>query len=380
MSAASEASISREAESQDPSQMAVSRGRVIRARVAANRLGSAGAAWIVVLAFIALFADFVAPYGVDEGHSELRKAPPHRIHLFREGSLVPLRPFVYEYESTFNAETFALTYSEDRTTIYPVRFFVTGTPYQLFGLMPMRTHFFGVDEGGTISLLGTDALGRDVLSRTLIAARVSLTVPLVGMMVSVALGSLLGVASGYWGGWPDSLLQRLAEMLMAFPQIPLWMALATALPADLPPYRRYLGVTLVLSLIGWASLCRQVRGKTLALREADFIMAARASGSSTWTILLGHLVPNCFSHIVVNATLSLPGLILAESALSFLGIGITPPLVSWGTLLKDAQNVQALISQPWLLSPGLFIVSTVLAFNVFGDALRDAFDPYSKVR
>jgi peptide/nickel transport system permease protein len=302
------------------------------------------------------------------------------VHFFREGSWLPQRPFVYGFEQEVDLETFARTFTEDRTEVYPIRFFVQGEPYRLLGLIPTRIRLFGVDEGGVVSLLGTGLLGRDILSRVLVATRISLSVPVMGMLISVILGSVLGVASGYWGGLPDILLQRFTELLMSFPRIPLWMALATTLPASMPPFRRYLGVTVVLAIIGWAGLCRQIRGKTLSLKESDFVMAAHAAGSSTRTILLRHLLPNCFSHIIVVATLSVPSLILAEGSLSFLGIGITPPLVSWGTLLKDAQNVQALLNYPWLLAPGVFMVLTVLAVNFLGDALRDALDPYSKIR
>ena len=357
----------------------VSRGRILGARIMANRLGVVGIVWLVLTVFVAIFADFFAPYGVDHVHEALR-APPQRVHFFREGSWLPARPFVYGYASERDDRTFLTTFTEDPELVYPIYFFVQGEPYRLWGLIPSRLHFFGVEGDGMIALFGTGRLGRDVLSRVLVATRISLSVPIVGMLISVILGSAIGVASGYWGGVADILIQRLTEVMMSFPRIPLWMALAATLPADLSSLHRYLGVTIVLALIGWAGLCRQIRGKTLALKESDFVMAGRAAGSSLPTILFRHLVPNCFSHIVVVATLSIPGLILAESALSFLGIGITPPLVSWGTLLKDAQSVQVLTKHPWLLAPGVFMVLTVLAVNFFGDALRDALDPYSEIR
>lgn len=352
-----------------------SRTRIVWLRLIRNRLGIVGGGVLVVLFLLAIFADFVAPYGVDEVQQSYRYLSPQRIHFFHEGEWMPSRPFVYGVAGGLDPETLMRVYEEDRSEVYPIRFFVEGEPYRLLGIIPASTRLFGTDEGGIVAPFGTDRFGRDVFSRILVASRISLSVPLVGTLIGVLLGSIIGVASGYWGGVADNLIQRFTEVLMSFPRIPLWMALAATLPAEIDPFMRYLGITVVLALVGWADLARQIRGKSLALKEEEFIMAAHASGSGTWTILVRHLIPNCFSHIIVVATLGIPGYILAESSLSYLGIGITPPMVSWGVLFADAQNIQDLLRHPWMLMPGLFIVLAVLAFNFFGDALRDAVDP-----
>ena len=274
-----------------------------------------------------------------------------------------------------------------------VRFRFGAVPDQLYGIYEVRLWSadreacggaehgaFGAEGDGEVFLLGTDVLGYDIFTRVLVATRISLSVPILAMIVSVLIGAIVGASSGYFGGKVDLVIQRIAEVLMSFPRVPLWMALAATLPPEITPYQRYVGIALMLAAVGWAGLSRQVRGKALAIRESDFVSAALVAGARSPAIIVGHILPNCATILIVSSTLMVPGLILAETSLSFLGIGIVPPLVSWGTLLKAAQSVQALVHAPWLLAPGAAIVIAVLSFNFVGDALRDALDPYSERR
>jgi peptide/nickel transport system permease protein len=268
-----------------------------------------------------------------------------------------------------------LLYTTDASRKYPIRLLHRGDSYRMFGVIPTNLHLLSSD--GPFYLLGTDRMGRDLLSRILYGARISLTVGLVGVWLSIVLGSILGTVSGYRGGMTDIVIQRLIELLSAFPTVPLWMALGASLPPRWSGIQVYFGITLILSLLGWGGLARQVRGKILALREADYVLAAKCAGASDLYILFRHLMPTAYSHIIVIATLSIPGMILGETALSFLGLGIRPPLTSWGVLLEEAQRVTVVLYHPWLLYPALPVILTVVAFNFVGDALRDAADPYA---
>jgi len=354
-----------------------SQWRLMWWRFRKHRLAVGAGLVILFLYLVAAFCEFLAPYTLEARDIAYSYAPPQRLHFFGEDGF-HLRPFVYGLKSARHPETLRKIYVEDRSRRYPIRFFVRGEPYRLLGLIPTDIHLFGVDEGGTVFLLGTDALGRDMLSRVIYGARISLTIGLLGVTLSFVLGLIIGGISGYVGGWVDNLIQRLIEIIRSFPSIPLWMALSAALPAHWPPLRIYFGITIVLSFIGWTGLARQVRGKILALREEDFATAARLCGASQWRVLWRHLLPSFMSHIIVSLTLAVPGMILGETALSFLGLGLRPPVTSWGVLLKEAQNVQAVALHPWLLTPVVFVVITVLAFNFVGDGLRDAADPYAR--
>jgi peptide/nickel transport system permease protein len=332
---------------------------------------------ILALYIVAAFCEFLAPYTLKQRDTSYAFAPPQRIRFVSEDGF-HLRPFVYGLKGERHSETLRKHYAEERTRRYPIRLLVRGESYHLWGLLETDLHLFGVADGGTLFLLGTDSMGRDMFSRIIYGSRISLTIGLVGVTLSFILGLAIGTLSGYYGGWVDNLIQRGIEILRSFPSIPLWMALSAALPASWSPLRIYLGITVVLSLIGWTGLARQVRGKILSLREEDFATAALLAGASQRRIMWRHLLPSFMSHIVVSITLAIPGMILGETALSFLGLGLRPPITSWGVLLKEAQNVQAVALQPWLLTPVFFVILTVLAFNFVGDGLRDAADPYSR--
>jgi peptide/nickel transport system permease protein len=329
---------------------------------------------LVLMYATALTYEFWAPYDPNAQHQDMLYAPPMRIHFFdSEGQF--RGPFVYGLKSSIDFETYLRNYDEDTTRIYPIRLFQEGEPYRLWGLIPSNLHFVGAGEGG-LTLLGTDALGRDLFSRVLAGSRVSLSVGLVGVFLSFVLGCVLGGVSGFYGGKIDFLIQRVIELLMSLPTTPLWMALSAAVPPRWSPIQVYFAITVILSLIGWAGLARVVRGKLLEMREHDYVTAAKVAGAGQLRIIFDHLLPGFMSYLIVYLTLAVPAMILAETALSFLGLGMRAPAVSWGTLLQDAQNIQSIAIHSWQLSPVLFVIGTVICFNFVGDGLRDAADPY----
>lgn len=338
---------------------------------------------ILLIAYlIALFCEFVAPYDPNRFSPRWVLAPPMRLHFIdAEGQFHP-RPFVYGYKSSRNPETLAMVVVPDETLVLPIKFFVRGDPYEMWGRFATDRHLVGIEPGAAsrdqmLFLLGADEMGRDLLSRILYGARISLSIGLGGVFLSLILGIILGGISGYVGGTADIIIQRIIEFLRSLPAIPLWLTLGAALPPSWPPLRIYFGITIILSLIGWTGLARVVRGRFMALREEDFILAARLANASRMRIILRHMVPSFTSHLIASLTLSVPAMILSETSLSFLGLGLQPPIVSWGVLLQGAQNLRAVVLAPWLLLPGLFVVIVVLAFNFAGDGLRDAADPYA---
>jgi peptide/nickel transport system permease protein len=342
-----------------------------------SRVSIIGALMVLMLVILALFADFFCPTSLTEINLKSSFIPPQQVHFVDAEGNFHLTPFVYNYVYELDPATFQVYWKEDTTQMYPIHFFVQGSEYKLLGLLPTRLHLFGVEDGGTIYLLGTDKLGRDLWGKVIEAGRISLSMSLFGTIISVVVGSVLGVASGYYGGWVDNALQRFTEFVAAFPQLPLWMALAALVPKTADSFSVFVAMACIFALLSWTTLAREVRGKVLSLRETDFILAAKEMGASDRRIIFRHLYPNTLSHVIVILTLSIPGVILAESFLSFLGIGITEPLISWGLMMRNTQDIQTLGQHAWILSPIIFIVIAVLGFNFLGDGLRDAADPYA---
>lgn len=338
-----------------------------------------GGLLVLILGFLAIFAEFFAPYPLDQFDSKNSFIPPTTVHFVDKDGNFHWRPFVYNKVVELDPKTFVPIWTDDESQMYPIRLFVRSWEYKILGLFPTNLHLYGVDEGGSIYLLGTDQYGSDLWSKACEAGRISLSMSLFGTFISVIIGALVGVVSGYYGGWADTVIQRFVEFVTAFPQLALWLALVSIVPRTWDSFRIFLIISFIFALLSWTTLAREVRSKVLSLRQTDFVLAAKEMGASDSRIMFIHLLPNTLSHIIVVLTLTIPGIILAEAFLSFLGLGIQRPLISWGLLMQDAQNLRTLGETPWIMSPALFIITAVLGFNLLGDGLRDAADPYSIV-
>lgn len=339
-----------------------------------HRLALISGIFLLLLYLSVFIVEILAPYNLHSRHTKFIYAPPQAIHLFDDGSFVG--PFVYGYKSSLNMETLKREYVPDPKKVMPLRFFCFSDSYEFWGLFEGSFHLVCPAEKGTFFPLGTDRLGRDILSRIIYGARISLTIGLIGVTISFVLGILIGGVAGYYGGWVDNITQRTIEIIRSFPELPLFMTLSALLPATWSPIGVFAGISVILGLLDWPGLARAVRSKILSLREEDFTTAAQLMGASPSRIILRHLLPSFTSHLIASATLAIPAMILGETALSFLGLGLRPPVTSWGVLLSEAQNINAVALYPWLMLPCVPVILVVLAFNFFGDGLRDAADPY----
>ena len=355
-------------------------GYIMWVKFKRNPLARIGMWVLIVLYAVTFLAEFFAPYALQDTIKGLENHPPTPIHFIYPDGRFRLRPFVYGYKRKVDFTTFRTTWEKQPSQVYPLHLFVRrGTEYKVFGFRPLRTNLrFCMVREGNIFLFGTDKWGRDMFSRVLYGGRVSLTIGWVGVMISLVLGIIIGTLSGYFAGVIDLIVQRIIEVLMSVPSLPLWLLLSAALPKEWNPIQVYFGIVVILSLIGWTGMARVVRGMILSHRETQYILAARNLGASTFRIMCIHLVPNISSYLLVQLTLAVPGMIIAETSLSFLGLGIRPPMTSWGAMLREAQNVHNVVNNAWYLIPAIFVIVAVLAFNFAGDGLRDAADPFSR--
>lgn len=358
----------------------MSQWNLMRLRFARNRLAMTGLVGLVVMYVLVFLGPFLAPNEFMTINNDFSFGGPSQFTFIGPNGRFGLRPYMYPLTTVLNEEELTFEMVLDKTQKIPVHFFVKGDPITLFGFIETDIHLFGVEAPHRIYLLGADSVGRDMLARLLVGGQISMTIGLLGVVLSIVFGSILGTISGFYMGRGDEIIQRIIEVIMSFPTVPLWAALAAALPpisSSFTPVHRYFLITVVLSLVNWTGLARQLRAKVMAYRNTDFIQAALASGADDLQVIFIHMIPNAASHITVTAALSVPAMILGETALSFLGLGIVPPMVSWGALMRDAQHITVILEHPWLMYPGIAVVIAVLLFSFLGDGVRDAMDPYS---
>ncbi len=339
-----------------------------------HRLAVISGSVLLFMYLLVALAEIVAPYDLHTRNADYIYAPPQGIHLFNKGDFVG--PFVYGYDYKLNMENLKREYTPNPDKIQPLRFFCAGDSYEFWGLIKGNFHLVCPAANEPLYLFGSDRLGRDVLSRIIYGARISLTIGLIGILISFTLGIIIGGFAGYYGGWIDNVVQRVIEVMRSFPELPLWMALSAVMPVNWSPLLIFLAITVILAVLDWTGLARAVRSKLLSLREEDYTVAAQLMGAKPKRIVFKHLVPGFLSHLIASASLSIPSMILGETALSFLGLGLRPPITSWGVLLNEAQNINVVALYPWLMLPVAPVIIVIIAFNFFGDGLRDAADPY----